>query len=133
MPLEQIYLHLPKNITFLFFCQENSSTPPHSTQLLCITTAIRIFYTSLQESTIMSIQLMRNMFTVRHTTYNLRVTHILTCTTLSKPRTLQPMDHTLLPIFPLSNRTIFPTNKGKVLLMILSDVCKISIRLVSFH
>ena len=50
------------------------------------------------------------MFTVRHTTYDLRVTHILTRTTLSKPRTLQPMDPTLFLIFPLSNRTIFPTN-----------------------
>ena len=45
---------------------------------------------------------LRNMFTVRHTTYNLRGTYMLT---LSKP-----MDYTLFLIFPPSSGTIFPTN-----------------------
>ena len=61
---------------------------------------------------------MRNTFTVRHTTSNMRVTHMLT---LSKPVQQQPMDYTLFLIFPPSNGTI------------LSDVCNVSIRLISFH
>ena len=61
---------------------------------------------------------MRNTFTVRHTTSNMRGTHMLT---LSKPVQQQPMDYTLFLIFPPSNGTI------------LSDVCNVSIRLISFH
>ena len=33
----------------------------------------------------------------------------------------------------ISQGTIFPTNYGTVLIMILSDVYKVSIRLISFH
>ena len=53
----------------------------------------------------------RSMFTVRHTTYNLRGTHMLT----------------LIERYSRRIKELY------LLIMILSDVCKVSIRLISFH
>ena len=73
---------------------------------------------------------MRNMFTsCYHTTYNLHSTHMLT---LSKPRKttygLHPFSY-----FSAQQWIDLPDELRTVLLMILSNVCKVWICLISFH
>ena len=72
---------------------------------------------------------MRNTFTVHHTTYNLHGTHMLT---LSKPRKTTYGLHSF-SYFSVQQWIDLPDELRTVLLMILSNVCKVWIRLISFH
>ena len=64
------------------------------------------------------------MFTVRHTTYNLRGTHMLT---LSKPRTTTYGLHSFSYFFhPVTERYSRRIKELYLLIMILSDVCSLN-------